>query len=221
MTDSPGGPLAARPLQFFWLADCSGSMAADGKIQALNNAVREALPHLRLVAADNPFAQMTVRTLAFSTGARWHQGEAQPIERMTWSDLVADGFTDLGAALTELAAQLHVPPMPARALPPAIVLISDGQPTDDWERGLELLMNEPWGARAARIAVAIGRDADHSVLERFVGRDDIAPVTANNPEQLARMVRWASTAAAHVAVTPKVPIPSAPTVSDPGVGTTW
>ena len=30
----PGGELASRPLHFIWLADCSGSMSIDGKIQA-------------------------------------------------------------------------------------------------------------------------------------------------------------------------------------------
>ena len=34
----PGGKLAARPLHFIWLLDCSGSMHFDGKMAALNNA---------------------------------------------------------------------------------------------------------------------------------------------------------------------------------------
>src|ERR1700683_1465271 len=43
----PGGQMAARPLHFIWLADGSGSMRVDGKIQALNNAIREAIPHMQ------------------------------------------------------------------------------------------------------------------------------------------------------------------------------
>ena len=221
MAESPGGALATRPLHFFWLADCSGSMAADGKIQALNNAIRETIPHLRDVAADNPFARMLVRAQAFSTGARWHIEEPTPVEELVWSDLSASGFTDLGAALIELAGQLRIPPMEQRALPPAIVLISDGQPTDEWEEGLEHLLAEPWGARSVRIAVAIGRDADRAVLERFIGRDDLEPVTANNPEQLAQLIRWASTVASRMASVPVVPVPRAPIISAPGVDATW
>ena len=34
MSKRPGGELATRPLHFIWIADGSGSMAADGKIQA-------------------------------------------------------------------------------------------------------------------------------------------------------------------------------------------
>ena len=56
MSFRPGARLSARPLHFFFVTDASGSMAVDGKIQSLNNAIREAIPHLREVAAQNPFA---------------------------------------------------------------------------------------------------------------------------------------------------------------------
>jgi uncharacterized protein YegL len=202
--ESPGGRLATRPLHFFWLADCSGSMAADGKIQALNNAIREAIPHLGDVAADNPYAELLVRTIAFSTGARWHIETPTPADTLRWTDLDAGGFTDLGAAIELLTEQLHVPPMPERALPPAVVLISDGQPTDDFDAALEHLLAEPWGRRAVRLAIAIGRDADHGTLQQFIGRDDLQPMTANNPEQLVAMIRWASTVASRLASVPTI-----------------
>jgi hypothetical protein len=64
----PGGPLATRPLHFIWLCDCSGSMAVDGKTQALNNAIREAIPHMRNVASDNPNADVLVRAIKFLAG---------------------------------------------------------------------------------------------------------------------------------------------------------
>jgi uncharacterized protein YegL len=221
--ESPGGPLATRPLQFFWVADCSGSMAADGKIQALNNAIRETIPHLRDIALDNPFAQLTARALAFSSGVRWHIEEPTPIETLQWVDLVPSGLTDLGAALEELATQLGSPPLPQRSLPPAIVLISDGQPTDDFEAGLDALLRQPWGRRSVRVSVAIGRDADLDVLTRFASDPDLGPLTANNPEQLAQMIRWASTIASQLASEPGrlapetievVPVPRAAAIDD-------
>jgi hypothetical protein len=72
-------------------------------------------------------------------------------------------------------------------------------PTDDYRVGLGRLLDEPWGARAVRVAVGIGRDADREVLQRFMGPGEIAPLTANNPEQLVRQIRWASTHAGRVA----------------------
>ncbi len=68
----PGGELATRPLHFIWITDSSGSMRIDGKIQALNNAIREAIPHMQRVADDNPYAQILVRAIKFSSSAQWH-----------------------------------------------------------------------------------------------------------------------------------------------------
>lgn len=201
MSERPGSLLAKRPLHFFVVADCSGSMAADGKMQAVNNALRETIPHLVDVASQNPHAEVLVRVVAFSTGARWHVEMATPVEDLVWDDLEPGGYTDLGAALTLLAAELRVPPMPERALPPAIVVISDGMPTDDYRAGLGRLLDEPWGHRAVRMAVGIGRDADREVLQRFIGPGEVGPVTANNPEQLVRMIRWASVHAGRAAST--------------------
>ncbi len=106
----PGGRLASRPLHFFWLADCSGSMDFGGKVQALNIAVREALPHMQRVAKENPNAEVLVRALVFSDGARWLVAQPTPIHQFEWTDITAGGVTDLGRALRMVAEQLgHVP----------------------------------------------------------------------------------------------------------------
>ena len=65
MAKRPGGELSARQLHFIWITDCSGSMGVDGKIEALNNAIDEAIPHMRQVAAENPNAQLLVRAIKF------------------------------------------------------------------------------------------------------------------------------------------------------------
>jgi uncharacterized protein YegL len=199
MTERPGSRLAARPLHFFIVADCSGSMAADGKMQSLNNAVREMLPHLVDVASQNPHADLLIRSIAFSSGARWHIETPTPVARVGWQNLTTGGYTDMGAALDLLAPQLGPPAMEERALPPAILLVSDGMPTDDYKPALARFLDEPMGRRAVRMAVGIGRDADVEVLERFIGSSGQGVLTANNPEQLVRMIRWASTHASRVA----------------------
>lgn len=215
MSSRPGNTLAQRPLHFFVLADCSGSMAADGKMQALNNAMRETIPHLVEVADANPHALVMVRVLAFSSGARWHVEAPTPIETFEWTDLVADGYTDLGAALTLLAEELRSPPMEERALPPAIVLVSDGMPTDEYKQAYNALVDEAWGARSVRLAVGIGRDADREMLNGFVSSEDLGAVTANNPEQLAHMIRWASVHASRAASTATALPTFGPTPVDP------
>ncbi len=197
MTARPGTHLARRPLHFMLIADCSGSMAADGRIRALNTAVREMLPHLSQVARDNPHAELLFSALAFSTGCRWHIDEPEPIDDVVWDDLDARGYTDLGAAFGMVAERVSFDRMGQRSMAPAIVLVSDGRPTDDYRAGLDALLSEPLGAAAARISVAIGRDVDRQVLVDFQGGGD--PLLAHNPEQLVRSIRWASTAVTRAA----------------------
>ena len=67
----PGGRMASRPLHFIWLADGSGSMRVEGKIQALNHAIREAIPHMRSAAQENPHATVFVNAIRFADEARW------------------------------------------------------------------------------------------------------------------------------------------------------
>ena len=146
---------------------------------------------------DNPNAQLLVRTLKFSTGASWVTTAPVPIEDFAWNDLDAGGVTDLGKAFEMLAAQLTIPPMSERALPPVLVLLSDGQPTDDYKKSLDKLLHLPWGKKAVRIAISIGQDADDDVLEQFTGNRELV-LQANNPQALVKMIKWASTAASVV-----------------------
>jgi len=201
MSDLPGGPLATRPLHFIFITDCSGSMSG-AKIQALNEAIRTAVPKMREVAQGNPNAEILVRAVRFSSGAQWHLSQAAKVHDFEWKDLSADGSTDMGQALSLVADAMKVPPMSTRALPPVLVLLSDGQPTDDFASGLKALMDQPWGKKAVRLSIAIGEDADLDVLQRFMGHPELKPLRANNAEELTRYIRWASTAVLQAASAP-------------------
>jgi uncharacterized protein YegL len=213
----PNVRLASRPLHFIYLCDCSGSMEAQGKIQSLNQAIRQSLPAMAAVARENPEARLLVRALRFADRAAWHIGRPTPVEELHWVDLEAGGVTAMGEALELLAAELRSPPLEQRALPPVLVLISDGQPTDGFEAGLATLMAEPWARRSVRLAIAMGDDADEEVLQRFIGPGPALPpgevpgasgemprhrlgasprrpLRANNATTLARYIQWASTA---------------------------
>jgi uncharacterized protein YegL len=199
----PGGKMAARPLHFIWIADCSGSMSGD-KIQSLNTAIRNAIPEMKNVAQSNPHAQVLVRAVKFSSGAQWHIHQPTPVESFQWSDLNAGGVTDMGKAFNLVAEQLKMPPMDQRGLPPVLVLVSDGYPTDDANRGLKRIMDEPWGRKAVRIAIGIGDDADYAMLQKFIGHSEIAPLCAKNADTLTQYIRWASTATIQAASAPNI-----------------
>ena len=200
-------------------------MGYGGKIQSLNNAIREALPHMQDAAAENPNAEVMVRAVKFSSGASWHAGNPVQVEQFRWDDLEASGVTDMGKALQLVAEQLDPAVMPQRALPPVLVLISDGLPTDDVSAGLRALMGQRWGKKAVRIAIAIGDDAEKNVLQRFIGHPELEPLQANNAESLVKFIKWVSTAVLKSASSPasqalqadqatNVPLPPVP---DPDV----
>ena len=192
----PGGELSQRPLHFFWIVDCSGSMYGD-KIGTVNNAIQSTIPEMVSAAESNPNAQLFVRTLSFESNAKWITEGAIPIEDFTWDDLSANGGTSMGAAFNLLAAELAIPPMSERALPPVLVLLSDGMPTDDYKTALDNLLRLPWGKKSVRIAISIGHDADNSILAEFTGSPELV-LQANNPQALVNMIKWASTAASQV-----------------------
>lgn len=185
--------IGTKPLYFIWIADCSGSMIIEGKIQALNKAIRETIPDMKVIAEENPNTEVLVRAIKFSSGAQWHIPQPTKVENFVWKDMKAKGVTDLGEALSMLAEELKVIPITDRDLPPVLVLLSDGQPTDDYMGGLEALMSQNWGKRAVRRAIAIGEDADTQVLQKFIGNSEIKPLQANNPEALVRCIKWVST----------------------------
>jgi uncharacterized protein YegL len=100
--------------------------------------------------------------------------------------------------------------MEERALPPVLVLISDGQPTDDYDAALARLLQQPWAQKAVRLAIALGHDADLEVLQQFIGpapantreRSARRPLQASNASSLAQYIQWASTAVVGAASMP-------------------
>jgi len=192
----PGGEMSSRILDFFWIADCSGSMDGE-KIQTLNYAIRQTIPDMRKEADDNPNASIMVRAIKFSDGAAWHIPTATPIDAFNWVDLTAGGVTAMGMALELIAGELKQLPTDTKRLPPVLVLLTDGQRTDDFKRGLDALMATPWGRKAVRIAIAIGKDTDINVLEQFAGNKELV-LEAKNPQLLVKFIKWASTVVKNV-----------------------
>lgn len=96
-----------------------------------------------------------------------------------------------------------------RALPPVIVLLSDGQPTDDYKKSLDKLKEMPWFRKAVKIAISIGQDADDDVLIEFAGNRELV-LQANNATALAKMIKWASTTASMVSAPSSKPMNSVP-----------
>lgn len=206
--------IARRQLHVILALDCSGSMRGD-RIASLNYAMRTALPELRAVADENPEVDVRIRVLRFASEADWITSDAQPVRDLRWVDLVADGETHLGDALTLMAAALSREAMPGRQLPPVVVIASDGYPTDDYEAGMKSFFAADHAEAAIRLAIAIGSDADVEILQQFIRHPTMKPMRANNASALVEHIKWATTAPVKAVSSPtNAPDPLVPLARD-------
>ncbi len=195
----PGGGVARRPLHFIVMADCSGSMKGE-KMQALNYALRSMLPHLVDWERDQLQAQLLIRILSFASAPNWYVPDPVPVADLSrhWRNLeyVPMGRTNMGPAFRAVAEVLTPERLERRALRPAILLVTDGLPTDPpggFENGLAALLDLAAGRSALRLAVAIGRDANSEPLDRF--RSPEVPVlVADGTDEIADRLVTASIA---------------------------
>ncbi|MDR2149514.1 MAG: hypothetical protein LBO67_01570 [Spirochaetaceae bacterium] len=80
----------------------------------------------------------------------------------------------------------------------AIFLMSDGEPTDDWESGLEQLKETRWFKAAVKVAVSIGDDANKETLKAFTGLIE-SVLEVHNAVMLKKMIKFVSIRASQVA----------------------
>lgn len=195
------GPIKQRPLQFFWIADHSGSMSGV-KIAILNQAIREALQPVRDAVAAHPEVPIMMRAIKFADIADWHVGPAAvSVEKFVWPELsTAGGTTGTAQALRLLAGELTMEKMPRRGYPPVCILVSDGfcsDPPEEYEAAIAEIVKLPWGKRAVRLAIAVGDPADYdeNALLKFVSHSEVGVLKADTPQKLINYIRWASVAA--------------------------
>ncbi len=129
----------ARPLPVIVLADVSGSMSENGKIDALNVALKEMI----LSFAKEPRLRAEIQVGLITFGGR----QAHEHLPLVAANLIggveafqAAGATPMGSAFA-LAHKLleDKEQIPSRAYRPVLVLVSDGAPTDAWQAQLAAL----------------------------------------------------------------------------------
>ena len=185
-----------RPLPVILLADVSGTMSVDGKIQALNQAVREMLDAFGGEA--DPRAEIHAAVITFGRNGALLHLPLTPASQASWVDLPADGGTPMGAAftlVTQLLQDRQV--IPSRAYRPTLILVSDGQPTDEWREPLTALLGSERGGKAQRLAMAIGADADESVLKEFLAEPGARVFHAGEARQIRHFFRWVTMSVTH------------------------
>ena len=178
----------ARPLPIIILADTSASMSVDGKIDALNAALKEMIATFS--GESRLRAELQVSVITFGGVALLHLPltSAHQIER--FEPLPATGGTPMGAAF-QLAADMieDQEKIPSRAYKPVVVLISDGHPTDEISSSFEQLMNGERSSKATRFAMGIGSDAELSLLGDFANDLEAPVFKAENARDIHRFFK--------------------------------
>ena len=188
-----------RTMVLFFLVDTSGSMYGT-KIGTVNTAIEEIIPELKDLSENNADAEIKIATLAFSTGAKWINSQPISAENFKWDHLEAMGSTDLGEACKQLNEKLSKNAFMSEAtgsFAPAIFLLSDGDPTDNYKYGLDKLKENNWYKKAIKVAIAIGDDVNKDVLEEFTGNKE-AVITVHTPEILKKWIQFVSVRASEI-----------------------
>ena len=191
--------VSRRTMTLFFVVDASGSM--DGtKMGTLNAAIEEVIPEIRKISGENADAAIKIAVLEFSSGTRWITPAPMDAEDFTWSFLTADGMTDFGEACKQLNEKLSRKAFMsdvAGSFAPAIFLLSDGEPTDEYGPALARLKENNWFKKAIKVAIAIGEEANRDVLSEFTGNKE-AVLTVHTPEALTKMIRFVSVTASQI-----------------------
>lgn len=177
-----------RPLPVIVLADISGSMSVDGKIDVLNASISDMARDF--ASQDDRRGEIMVAVIAFG-GESAHVVQAPvPARDFRWQAMEADGRTPLGSALAMVRELLEDrDQIPSRAYRPTLILVSDGQPNDEWEEPLRALLGSERASKAFRVAVAIGADADRSVLREFLADPAARVFEAHEAKDISEFFR--------------------------------
>lgn len=190
---------AGRVLTTFYVLDTSGSMAGE-RIAKLNEAMNETLAIISDIAKKQADAKIKIAVMEFNSHCKWITPEGpKDAKDFFWNDLKAGGLTELGEALDELYDKMTREKFMKSATgqyQPIVIFISDGAPTDDWEKSFEHLKNaNRWFQVATKIGIAF--DTDTKVLSKLVGNSE-AVVQTNDLEEFGKIIRFISVTASLV-----------------------
>ncbi len=192
-----------RTMTMFFMIDTSGSMEGS-KIGAVNSAMEDVMPIIGDISENNPDAEIKIAVLDFSSEVKWLYDEPKTANNFQWRDVDADGLTSLGDACLKLEEKLHknsgFMKSASGSFAPTIILMSDGEPTDNYQVGLNKLKSNNWFKAGLKFAIAIGDDANKDVLEEFTGSKE-AILTVHNTEALKKIIRMVSVTSSQIAST--------------------
>ena len=156
----------ARPLPVILLLDRSGSMGGE-KISTLNAAVNEMIESFK--TAGQGEVEINLGVISFGDGGASYDLQLQSVASVNGISLQASGGTPMGMALRmakDLIEDKEI--IPSKGYRPAVVLVSDGAPNDDWQQPMNDFIGNGRSSKCERFAMAIGTSAEDPVLNKFL-----------------------------------------------------
>lgn len=175
-------------IPIIFVLDASGSMAGD-KIRAVNTAMAAVKD---IFSSMNCTESVQIGVISFSSKFKWITNEMVDISTYEHVDMNAGGLTDLGSAIEELGKRMTpqdlLCDMDGGISKPIVIFMSDGIPTDDWERKLEEAEKNPWFSKSVRMSIVVGDDADESVMDRLTDHSARC-VCIQTPEEIIGVLK--------------------------------
>jgi len=199
--------LGRRVCPVIFLLDTSGSMFG-APIGAVNEAMEGVLKELISMNEDNADNEINIAIMSFGkeengNDVKWVTGDdgLKKPEEVKWCDLDADDLTPMGAAFGMLNRALSVSRgfmnRASGSVAPVLFLLSDGEPSDDYQNKLSELKENNWYKIAARVAIGYGESND-AILAEFTGNRETVLHT-NDPAALKKLIKFVTITSSTVA----------------------
>lgn len=177
-----------RRLPVYLLLDTSGSMTGE-PIESVKNGVQMLVSALR----QDPYALETayLSVITFDSSAN----QLVPLTELALfqtPNINASGTTALGAALELVSDKIESEVVKTTTdtkgdWKPMVFIMTDGVPTDDWERSLSKFHGQKIGVT---VACAAGHQADTNVLKKIT--EIVVQLDTADASSIAAFFKWVS-----------------------------
>lgn len=193
------GAGSQKTLHMIFVVDTSGSMRADNRMNAVNEAFQKMIPELVKIQMDvGESFKIYISIMSFNEDPEWIT-EPTEIEYFVYSPIEASRYvTYFSRAFEELNKKLsrsEFMNQSGKMAAPYIMFLTDGAPTkdDDYEPALAELKNNGWFDAAQRYAVLIGDEAIRDpearrAVSSFVNDNEEGIIDAKDAEEIIKEV---------------------------------